>query len=60
MPMGPWKQGLHVPGRRGHDIVAELRAIDDPNASVSTPMILDNIDDPEQGKARWQRPTMMR
>lgn len=49
--LGPWKQVYTRPAGAAHDIVAELRAIDDPDASVSTPMILDNIDDPELGRA---------
>lgn len=49
--LGPWKQVYTRQAGAAHDIVAELHAIDDPDASISTPMILDNIDDPEQGKA---------
>lgn len=32
------------------DIVAELRAISDPDAAQSVPMILDNIDNAEQAR----------
>lgn len=49
--MGPWKQVYSRPAGAAHDIVAELRSIDDADASISAPMLLDNIDDPAQGRA---------
>lgn len=48
--MGPWKQ-VHArkPGAKP-DIVAELRGIQDPQAAISVPMILDNIDNADSAR----------
>ena len=48
--MGPWKEVYaRKPGVK-HDILAELRAIKDPDAAVSVPMILDNIEGAEKAR----------
>lgn len=49
--MGPWKEVYARPLDAAHDIVTELRAVDDADAALSVPMILDNIDDAEQARA---------
>lgn len=49
--MGPWKEVHSRPSGTTPDIVAELRAITDPDARVSVPMILDNLDGAEQARA---------
>lgn len=41
----PWKEVYARPTDAVHDIVAELRAIDDPDAALAVSMILDNIAD---------------
>lgn len=46
--LGPWKEVYTRPSSDEADIVAELRAINDPNAALSVPMILDNVDDTEK------------
>ncbi|MEZ4660101.1 MAG: hypothetical protein R2911_21295 [Caldilineaceae bacterium] len=46
--MGPWKEVYARPADAAHDIVAELRAIDDPVAALSAPMILDNVENADQ------------
>ncbi len=48
--MGPWKSVYTRQAGSKPDIVTELRAIADPNARLSAPMILDNISDPEQAQ----------
>lgn len=49
--MGPWKQVyVRDPGTQP-DIVVELRAIRDPDAAISVPMILDNLQDAERARA---------
>jgi len=49
--MGPWKEVYaRKPGAKP-DIVAELRGIADPDAAISVPMILDNIDGAERARA---------
>ena len=49
--MGPWKEVyVRNPGTTP-DIVAELRAITDPDARLSLPMILDTIDRPDAARA---------
>ena len=40
--MAPWKEVATRKANTDHDIVAELRAIADPLAALSVPMILDN------------------
>ncbi|MCB0086628.1 MAG: hypothetical protein KDE54_01840 [Caldilineaceae bacterium] len=49
--MGPWKEVYRRPAAAKHDIVAELRAIDDPDAALSAPMILDNVENADQARA---------
>lgn len=49
--MGPWREVFTRPIDAAHDIVAELRAVDDRDAALSVPMILDNIDDAENARA---------
>lgn len=49
--MGPWKKVHARTGGGSHDIVAELRAIGDPAASQSVPMLLDAIDGPDRARA---------
>lgn len=49
--MGPWKEVHARSSGMTPDIVAELRAITDPDARVSVPMILDNLDGAEQARA---------
>ena len=49
--MGPWRQVYTRPAGAAPDIVAELRAIDDFDASLSVPMILDAVDGAEQARA---------
>lgn len=40
--MGPWREVYSRPPDATHDIVAELGSIDDREAALSAPMILDN------------------
>ena len=49
--LGPWRQVYARPAGVTPDIVAELRDIDDFDAALSVPMILDNIDAAEQARA---------
>jgi D-alanyl-D-alanine carboxypeptidase len=49
--MGPWKEVYARKAGAKPDIVAELRGISDPDAKISVPMILDNIDGAEQARA---------
>lgn len=49
--MGPWKEVHARPAGATPDIVAELRAITDPDARISVPMILDNLDGAEGARA---------
>lgn len=48
--MGPWKEVYARPAGAEHDIVAELRGIKDPDAALSVPMILDNIEGAEKAR----------
>ncbi len=48
--MGPWRQVYARPAGATPDIVAELRAIDDPDASLSVPMILEAVDEADQAR----------
>ncbi len=49
--MGPWRE-VHVRNARATpNIVAELRAITDPDARLSVPMILDTVDRPDAARA---------
>ena len=49
--LGPWKEVYARPPDAKADIVAELRAISDADAAVSVPMILDNIEQADKGRA---------
>lgn len=49
--MGPWKQVYARPANAPHGIVDELTAIDDPDAALSVPMILDAVEDAAKGRA---------
>jgi len=49
--MGPWREVYARPYGAAPDIVAELRGIKDPDAAVSVPMILDNVDDADKARA---------
>jgi hypothetical protein len=49
--MGSWKEVHRRPDGAAPDIVAELRAITDPDARVSAPMILDVVEDAERARA---------
>ena len=49
--MSPWKEVYARQAGAKPDIVAELRGIADPDAAISVPMILDNIDGAEQARA---------
>jgi amidase len=49
--MGPWKEVYARKAGAKAGIVAELRGITDPDASISVPMILDNIDGAEAARA---------
>ena len=49
--MGPWQEVYARPAGARPDIVAELRAIDDANARLSVPMILDVVQDNVEGQA---------
>ena len=48
--LGPWKEVYRRAEESEHDIVAELRAIDDFEAQMQVAMILDNIDNAEQAR----------
>ena len=49
--MGPWKEVYARKGDAQHDLVAELRGIQDLDAAISVPMILDNIEGAERARA---------
>ena len=49
--MSPWKEVYARQAGAKPDIVAELRGIADPDAAISAPMILDNIDGAEMARA---------
>ena len=49
--MGPWKEVYTRAAAAKPDIVAELRGISDPDASISAPMILDVVQDADQARA---------
>lgn len=49
--MGPWKEVYTRKPGVAPDIAAELRSIADPNARLSVPMILDNIEGAETAHA---------
>ncbi len=49
--LGPWYQVYTRPAEATPDIVGELRAIADPDAARSVPMILDAIDGAVQARA---------
>lgn len=45
--MGPWKEVYRRKAGAKRDVVKELRGIDDPDASISVPLVLEVMDDPE-------------
>ncbi len=49
--MGPWREVYVRNAGTTPDIAAELRAITDPDARLSVPMILDTIDRPDAARA---------
>ena len=49
--MSPWKEVYVRQAGAKPDIMAELRGISDPDAAISVPMILDNIDGADQARA---------
>lgn len=49
--LGPWKEVYRRPAGAVSDIVVELRDIADPDAALSAPMILDNIDGADTARA---------
>lgn len=49
--MGPWKEVYVRPTGAKPDIVAELRGIQDADAAISAPMILDSVQDAETARA---------
>jgi hypothetical protein len=49
--MGAWKEVYTRAAGAKHDIVAELRSIADPDAAISVPMILDNIEGAEKARS---------
>ena len=49
--MGPWKEVFARPAGAKPDIVAELRGIEDADAAISAPMILDAVQDAEAARA---------
>ena len=49
--MGPWKQVYARKIGAKHDIAFELRSIQDPEAAISVPMILDNIEGAEGARS---------
>ena len=49
--MGPWRKVYERGAGAKHDIVSELRSIDDRNALQSVPMLLDVADDPERARS---------
>jgi hypothetical protein len=48
--MGPWKEVYSRKAGVQHNIVAELRNIKDPDAAISVPMILDNIEGADKAR----------
>lgn len=48
--LSPWKEVHRRPDGAAPAIVAELRAISDPDAQVSAPMILDVVEDAERAR----------
>ena len=49
--LGPWKQVYTRPAGAKPDIVAELRGITDQDAAVSTPMILDVVENADAARS---------
>lgn len=60
--MRQWKQVYARPANAERDILAELRAIEDANAKLSVPMILDNIENAARARqalsAAYDAPTV--
>jgi Asp/Glu/hydantoin racemase len=49
--MGPWKEVYARAPGVAPDITAEMRSLADPDARLSVPMILDNIEEAETARA---------
>ena len=49
--MGPWRRVYARPAGAAPDIVAELRSLKDPQAAISAPMLLDNLEGAEKARA---------
>ncbi len=49
--LAPWKESYCRPRDTAPDILAELRAIDDMDTQMQVDMILNNIEEAEQGRA---------
>lgn len=49
--MGPWRQVHDRPEEAEADIVAELKGIEDAEASRSVPLVLEVVEDPEAARA---------
>jgi hypothetical protein len=45
--MGPWKEVYTRKKGAKHDVANEVRGIDDPDASISVPLVLETMKDPE-------------
>lgn len=48
--ISPWQKACARPSGATHDVVAELRGIADPQARVSVPMILDEVEDADKAR----------
>lgn len=48
--MSPWKEAYRRPDGIKHDILTELRAIDDFDTQMAVEQILDNIEDPQKAQ----------
>ena len=48
--MSPWKVVYRRPEDEVHDILAELRGIEDFDTQMAVEQILDNIEEPEKGQ----------
>ena len=57
--MGTWKEVYTRKTGEKYDIVSELRSIQDPDAAISVPMILENISDAEKARPSCLPPMMI-
>jgi len=48
--MSTWKEAYKRPDDKDHDVLAELRAIEDFQTQLQVEQILDNIEDPQKGQ----------